>query len=501
MKRSDSTIFLTLFSLLISSCSNSLSTVQIENTDNFSNIEYSFSNKALSQNYLSRKFNHFLNPLKEDKILKELKFGQYKNPELVKDVINMNPGLLDLISPLNSVSSFRETSPSFDIFMQYLEQPHNFINTFAGNGFIESEFSPYSRTIGGYNGDNLPAPETSFNQPWEMTFDKNGNIFISDYLNYRIRRIDKNTNLVTTIAGDGNQGDTGDGEPAINSEINRPGPLTFDHAGNLYFIEEHGHFVRKISAINGDITSESIISTIAGSGYPGFDGDGLNASESVFSYPWGIAFDRSGNLYVSDSGNHRVRKISAVNGIVGASSIVNTIAGTGEPVFNGDGKTGTESSLYNPYDLAFDKTGNLYISDSLNHRIRKLSAINGSITSESILTTFAGSDVQGDNGDDGPATIASLGETGGIYLDNFDRLLLVDFSNQKVKFVDERGIIHTLAGDGAHNPDDPYVGSFGGDGGPATEASFYQPWGISVDNLGNIYVCDTSNHRIRKINK
>jgi hypothetical protein len=508
MKRSDSTIILTLFSLLISSCSNSLSTVPKENSDNFSEKEYTFSGKALTTSYLSRKFNNFLNPVNESKILKELQYGEYKHPELVKEVMMMNPGMLGSITPLSAVLSRRETSPAFDSFIRYLEQPEYIINTIAGDGFQEpgngyTGFFPMGR----FNGDNKLAVEASLNQPFEIAFDFDENIYIADELNDRIRKIDKITGIITTIAGNGIREHNGDGEPAIDASIKTPGFLTFDKTGNLFFTEQHAHQIRKITAINGVITPESIISTIAGDGYtaPGGDyigrseGDNGPAIEASFNSPWSLAFDHSGNLYIGEGEGNRVRKITAINGVIEPSSIITTIAGNGYRGFNGDGLTGPETSLSHPWDIVFDKSDNLFISDSFNLRIRKLSSINGDITPESIMTTVAGTGNYGDTGEGGPALEADLGELGGINFDKSGNLLISNYYYHKIKYIDGQGLIHTIAGDGYSDPENILVGRYTGDGGPATQASLYQPWGINVDSLGNIYICDAMNQRIRKL--
>jgi hypothetical protein len=484
----------------VTGCTNMLSTTPLPGSNISSEINNSFSEKALEQSYLSRKFNSFLNPVNEPKIYNELRYGAYKHPELVKDVVNMDAGILDIINPLAAVSTFRAASPAFASFMEYLEQPANQINTFAGNGFTEPGFYG-DRTIGGYGGDDGQADEASFNQPWQMAFDASDNMYISDYLNNRIRRIDKATGIITTIAGDGNANNTGDGFPAINAEINTPGPLIFDKSWNLFIISEQGNQVRKISAVNGKLTPGSIISTVAGAGTYGYSPDGTKAGDAAFIFPWGLTFDHSGNLLLSDTYNHVVRKISAVNGEVGPDSVITTIAGiVNQAGFNGDGKTGTETTLNAPNELLFDQSGNLYITDYLNYSIRKLVAVNGEITPESKIFTVAGDGTFGDTVDV-PASQSKLGDTGGMVFDHSGRLVFSDYGNHKIRVIDEKGIIHTLAGTGDHAPDAQHIGSYGGDGGPAGDAALYQPDGIAIDKLGNIYVGDACNHRIRKINK
>jgi sugar lactone lactonase YvrE len=468
---------------VITGCSSSVSTTP----DLLSGDEYSFSDKALSESYLSRKFNSLLNPVNETKILKELKYGQYKNPDLVKEVMRMNPGMLSIITALGSVSAEREINPAFDSFIKYLEQTVDYISTFAGDGY-QNQNIPNS---GIYNGDNILATKASLNQAYDMAFDSTGNIFIADYYNNRIRRIDKITGIITTIAGNSNQNDSGDNGRAGNAEINTPGMITFDKNGNLYFSEEFGQKVREIIAVNGSITPDSIIATLAGTGDEGFDGDNGPASAALLSHPWGLAFDKDGSLFISDTFNHRVRKLTAVNGTVSPSSVITTIAGTGDAGFNGDNMVGTDTSLYRPWEITFDKDDNLLISDSFNNRIRKLTAVNGLITADSTVTTLAGTGNTGDSGEGGPAIAAELNQTGGMLFDNTGRLIFTDYFNNKVKYIDSQGNIHTLAGTGDQG--------FGGDNGPASAASFYLPWSLSIDGLGNLYIVDAFNHRIRKL--
>jgi hypothetical protein len=491
-------------SVIISGCSNSF-TVSPNIEKNISNDEdYTFSDKALSTSYLSRKFNNFLNPVQEHQILKELQYGAFKEPELVKDVINMNPGMLDLITPLNAVSTFRENSPSFSSFMDYLEQPQNYITTIAGDGYTEPDYREYlDRTKGRFNGDNLSATETSFNQPGQIAFDHSENIFVADYHNNRVRKIDKVTGIVTTVAGKDDQDFSDEDGLATRARLNHPAGLAFDKAGNLYFNEEFGCIVRKVSAVNGEITSQSNIETIAGTGSCSpFNGNNIPANEASFGDPWGLALDSYGNVYVADGANQVILKIAAVNGVVDGSSLITKFAGTGQAGFNGDGKVGTETILNAPFEVYIDKVNNMYISDDKNYRLLKLTAVNGNISPQSIVTTIAGNHLQGDGPDGAQATKSSVNDLGAVTIDNSGHIIMVDYLNHKIKSIDDQGNIHTIAGDGYIDPDFPFYGArFSGDNGPAIQASLFQPDGIIVDKLGNIFVADSCNNRIRKINK
>jgi hypothetical protein len=482
-----------LLAILISGCANTGMITTLPGKTKYSENYYSFSEKALTSSYLSRKFNDFLSPVNEQKILKELQFGENKEPELVKDVINMNPGIISLISPLTSVSTFREASPAFAFFMNYLEQEQNQINTIAGNGYIGEDDPNTWEIDGGYGGDDGPATEASFNQIWAFSLDSADNIYISDYLNHRIRRVDKTSGTVITIAGTGSNGDSGDNVPAKDAEISLPGPSVFDKAGNFYFSDEGTHRIKKITAVNGQITPNSIITTIAGQGYEGFAGDGQTASDALFSHPWDLAFDHSGNLFMVDVFNRRIRKLEAINGFISPGSPISTIAGKGDAGSNDDGLTGYEIYLNETWNIVFDKNDNLFIAEYGNNKLRKLASVNGSLTTESIISTIAGTGEEGDGGDEGPAIEATLNKPSGITFDHYGNLLFTEYWQNKIKFIDKAGNIHTMGGDGSRD--------YSGDGGPVADATFNFPYEIKVDKLGNIFVGDVINQVIRKINK
>ncbi len=257
-----------------------------------------------------------------------------------------------------------------------------------------------------------------------------------------------------------------------------PSATAFDAAGNLYYAETGNHVVRKV-------TSAGIITTVAGNGVQGFAGDGGLATAAELDSPAGLALDSSGDLFIADSHNHRVREVSAATGIIA------TIAGTGAPGFSGDGGMATAATLDLPTALTLDASGNLYVADSNNHRVRRIAAATGAIT------TVAGNGVEAFAGDNGPATAASIDSPNGLALDASRNLYIADTHNGRVRMVSAAtGVISTVAGAGVVAGN---VLSFGGDNGPATAAGLALPRGLTMDAAGNLYFADSANHRIRRI--
>ena len=238
--------------------------------------------------------------------------------------------------------------------------------------------------------------------------------------------------------------------------------------GNLYIADTSNHRIRKVD-------STGTITTLAGTEGAGFGGDDGPATEAQLSYPSGVAVDAAGNLYIACWFNHRIRRVDS-------TGTITTIAGT-EDGFSGDGGPATQAQLNSPYDVAVDRAGNLYIADRENRRIRK-------VDSERTITTIAGTGQDDFGGDDGPAIEAQISGDG-LAVDGADNLYIADSSNHRIRKVDSTGTITTIAGTG--------VRGFGGDGGPATEAQLNYPFGVAVDSAGNLYIADTQNHRMRKV--
>jgi Secretion system C-terminal sorting domain/NHL repeat len=280
-----------------------------------------------------------------------------------------------------------------------------------------------------------------------------------------------NAQIITTIAGNGTGGSTGDGGPATSALVFSPYGICMDRSQNIYFADFGNHRVRGIDAsgvIHGD----------AGTGASGYGGDGGPATAALFSYVYGVATDTAESIYVCDYVNMRVRKF-----IVGGSII--TIAGNGMAGYSGDGGPATAAELYSPAGITFDKRQNIYIADRGNYRIRK-------VDPSGIITTIAGDGTSGYSGDGGPATNAKLNFPNMMATDAAGNLYFTDPGNYRVRKVDTSGIITTIAGIG--------VAGYSGDGLAASTALINWPEGITIDGCGNIYFDDGLNYRIRKIN-
>ncbi|MBI5783125.1 MAG: hypothetical protein HZA69_05245, partial [Gammaproteobacteria bacterium] len=334
------------------------------------------------------------------------------------------------------------------------------ITTIAGNGAL------------GYSGDGGPAVNAAFNEPMSVVNDVEGNLYITDTRNHCVRKVGLN-GIVTKVAGVcGARGYNGDNIPAVNALINDPHGMGTDALGNVYIADNDNSRIRKVD-------KTGIITTIAGTGALGYGGDEGPAVSAIVNGPDGIATDASGNILIADTGNQRIRKISP-------DGRITTIAGTGVYGFNGDNRQATTAQLFNPWSLTEDRDGNLYIADIDNHRIRKV-APNG------VITTVAGIGTPGFGGDGGPATAAQLYRPFSVAVDAENNLYIADTNNNRIRKVSPDGIITTVAGDGT-------VG-FRGDGGPATLARFNGPTGLTVDALGNVLVTDSHNQRIRRISR
>ena len=330
------------------------------------------------------------------------------------------------------------------------------IDTIAGTG------------VYGYSGDGGQATQAQLDYSMDLTIDTAGNLYIADTYNSLIRKVTPE-GIISTIAGTGVYGYSGDGGQATQAQLKYPRSLTMDSIGNLYIADSSSHRIRKI-------TPEGIISTIAGTGVDGYSGDDGQAAQAQLKYPSGLTIDSAGNLYIADSSNHRIRKVTS-------EGIISTIAGTGFNGYSGDGGQAIEAQLYFPRSLTTDSAGNLYIADSSNHRIRK-------ITPEGIISTIAGTGINGYSGDGGQAAQAQLSYPYGLNMDNTGNLYIADSSNHRIRKIIPEGIISTIAGTG--------VNGYSGDGGQATQAQLSYPKGLTSDIDGNLYIADSSNSRIRK---
>jgi trimeric autotransporter adhesin len=273
---------------------------------------------------------------------------------------------------------------------------------------------------------------------------------------------------ITTIAGTDVWGYSGDGGPATSAKLYAPAGVAVDRQGNVYVATYQDHRVRKVSA-------GGTISTFAGTGVAGFSGDGGPATSAKLYAPKGVAVDGQGNVYIADSNNFRVRKVTS-------TGTITTFAGGGKPGVLGDGGPATSAALRNPFGVAVDGQGNVYIADTDNMRVRKVSA-------GGTITTIAGTGVQGSSGDGGPATSALLRFPDAVAVDAQRNVYIADRENNRVRKVSPGGTITTFAGTGVNN--------FSGDGGPARSAGLQLPHGVAVDGEGNVYI--TAESRVRKV--
>jgi sugar lactone lactonase YvrE len=331
------------------------------------------------------------------------------------------------------------------------------ISTVAGN------------TTNFYGGDNGPATAAILNNPWGIAADDQGNLFIADTHNGRIRKVNS-SGTITTIAGNGSSGSQGDNGPATAASLGEPEGMWLDDQGNLFFADSRSHKLRTIGP-------DGTITTVAGNGTAGYGGDGGPATSAMLNYPSAVWGDGQGNLFIADAVNDRVRKVDS-------SGTITTVAGTGTGGYGGDNGPATDARLDAPIVVLGDGTGNLFISDYVNHRIRKVS-------SSGTITTVAGTGTAGYGGDSGPATAAMLNHPIGLAIDDGGHLLIADSGNYLIRKVDPTGTITTVAGDGG-------LGSVG-DGGPATDARMFDPKQLTMDARGDLFIADSGNCLIRKI--
>jgi sugar lactone lactonase YvrE len=392
------------------------------------------------------------------------------------------------------------------------------ISTFAGNGYGAG----VGPVTGGYSGDNGQAVSAELDRPSGVAVDAAGSVYIADSGNNVVRLV--SNGLITTVAGNGTLGSSGDNGPAISAQLFQPNSVAVDTAGNLYVSFFMGNTVRRIT--NGVITTvagggyqtgpeyngpatnlesfdiecaavdtagnlyiadagnnvirkvaKGVISTVAGNGAPSYSGDNDPATSAELYIPQGVAVDTASDVYIADHGNNVVRMVS--------KGIITTIAGNGTGGYSGDVGLAASAQLNGPTGVAVDANGNLYIADAGNNVIREVS--NG------IITTLAGNGKAGYSGDNGPAASAQLSLPSGVAVDTAGNLHIADTGNQRVRKI-SNGLITTIAGNGASYQIGPSTtGGYSGDGGPATDAELNMPRGVAVDLSGNVYIDDASN--------
>jgi sugar lactone lactonase YvrE len=325
-----------------------------------------------------------------------------------------------------------------------------------------------------YQADGVPATGAPIFLPTGVVTDAAGNLYLSDSQNNRVRRVDAVTGLITTIAGTGTPGYTGDQVFATRTMVSTPAGMALDGAGNLYFADTGNHIVRRIDAFTGIITTVAGTPTIQG-----FTGDNRAATQATLSFPEDVAFDATGNLLIADTGNNVIRQVDAATGTI------HTIAGTGAAGFNGDAQAATSAWLNSPWSVSAAPDGSLYLADLNNNRIRRIDASGN-------ISTVAGTGARDFQGDGGLATDAVLSEPTAAMLDPAGDLYIADSGNNRVREVNAAtGTIFTFAGTGGEQ--------FAGDAGPADLASLYGPSALFMDAGGNLYVADMFHNRVRRI--
>ncbi|MFD5714573.1 RICIN domain-containing protein [Streptomyces pharetrae] len=321
----------------------------------------------------------------------------------------------------------------------------------------------------GAQGDDGPAVAARLDRPYGLAMDSTGTLYFSDHNNHQVRKVTTD-GRIRTVAGTGTAGFGGDQGPALSAQLDGPREVAVDRAGNLYIADSENHRIRKV-------TADGQIGTVAGTGTAGFSGDDGPSVAAELNCPYGIAVDSTGNLYIADTDNHRIRQITP-------DGKIRTVAGTGTPGFSGDGGAATAAQLNTPYGVAVDGAGNLYITDAENHRVRR-------VAGDGTISTVAGTGTDGFSGDGGPATSAQLDFPLGVVAVTTGALYVSDHNNHRVRRVAGDGTISTVAGTGTDG--------FSGDGGPATSAQLNYPFGLAVDCVGALYIADYVNNRIRKV--
>ena len=334
------------------------------------------------------------------------------------------------------------------------------ITTFAGTG------------EGGYAGDGGPASEALMREPFMCAFDDAGNLYVCEATNHIVRRVDAATGVITTIAGTGESGYSGDGGPATEATMYEPYSLAIDSDGSVYIVDRLNAVVRKVDA-------DGIISTVAGTGELGYSGDGGPGNQAQMREPNDCFLDGKGGLLIADIQDQRVRHLDIATGII------TTFAGNGEKVRAGDGLPATEASILGARAVCMDGAGNTYIAEREGNGVRV-------VTPDGIMGTIAGANAElGYTGDGGPAIEATWAGPKGIRCDSQGNIIVTDTENHAIRRIDvATRIVTTIAG-----------GQLGGHGdeGPATDAGMDRPHGCEIAPDGSIYVADSNNHRVRVV--
>ena len=334
------------------------------------------------------------------------------------------------------------------------------ITTFAGTG------------EGGYTGDGGPASDAMMREPFMCAFDGAGNLFVCEATNHIVRRVDAATGIITTVAGTGELGYSGDGGPATEATMYEPYSLAIDADGSVYIVDRLNAVVRKVDP-------DGIITTVAGTGEPGYSGDGGPGNEAQMREPNDCFLDGRGGLLIADIQDQRVRRLDIATGVI------TTVAGNGEKVRGGDGLPATEASILGARAVCMDGAGNTYIAEREGNGVRV-------VGTDGIMGTVAGASSElGYAGDGGPAISSTWAGPKGIRCDAAGNIIVTDTENHAIRRIDAAThIVTTIAG-----------GQLGGHGdeGPATDAGMDRPHGCEIAADGSIYVADSNNHRVRLV--
>jgi sugar lactone lactonase YvrE len=324
----------------------------------------------------------------------------------------------------------------------------------------------------GYTGDGGPATAARMSEPFMCAFDRQGNLYVAEATNHCVRRIEAHSGRITTIAGNGTAGYSGDGGAATQATLHQPYSLQIDNNGDIYIVDRLNAVIRKVTAATG------LITTVAGTGEPGYSGDDGPGVQAQLREPNDCFLDGHGGLLIADIQDQRIRRLDLATGII------TTFAGTGEKIRSGDGQHATGASILGARAVCMDPQGNTYICEREGNGIRK-------VDTSGIMSTFAGTGERGYSGDGGPALHATWGAPKGIRCDRQGHVIVVDTENHAIRRIDARtGIVTTIAG--GHRGGD-------GDGGLATQAGLDRPHGCDLDTHGNLYIADSNNHRVRVV--
>jgi streptogramin lyase len=344
--------------------------------------------------------------------------------------------------------------------------PPGTIDTFAGSGRK------------GYAGDGGPAAEARLDQPFHCDLDAAGNLYVAEAGNHCVRRVDRKTGTITTVAGSGSKGYGGDGGPATKATLNEPYAVAVDGNGDLYIVDRLNAVVRKVDGKTG------VITTVAGNGKKGYGGDGGPAAEAMLREPNDCCLDGKGGLLIADVADWRIRRLDLMAGTIG------TFAGTGRPASKldparlGDGGLAARAVLPGARAVCVDGRGNTYVCEREGNAVRKIDA-------SGVITTVAGTGARGYDGDGGDAARATFNGPKGVRCDRQGNVYVVDTENHAIRRIDATTNVVTTVAGGRQGA--------GGDGGRADRAGLDRPHGCVLDADGTLFIADTNTHRVRRV--